>query len=94
MFEVTGKYGFFDQSRCQGSRSDPTPMDQPLLLAQRRIMPDYHWGVANVGLQQLGRHIIPNLVGVDIGCGICWSLGKVNFDLKEFDHVVHRPGWL
>jgi len=36
-------------------------------------------------------YVVPNLVGVDIGCGMyVESLGKQDFDLKSFDRLVHE----
>jgi len=98
MFEVTGKYGtakvFSINRDAKAVDQIQTLMDQPFIAGSKvRIMPDYHWGAGcTIGFTaNLGDYIIPNLVGVDIGCGMyVESLGKVNFDLKEFDHVVHK----
>lgn len=56
-----------------------------------RIMPDVHAGKGCViGFTgDLGNKVIPNIVGVDIGCGmLCVNLGKDEIDLKKFDEVV------
>ena len=58
-----------------------------------RIMPDVHAGKGCViGFTgDLGDKVIPNLVGVDIGCGmLCVGLGQVDIDLKELDKVIHN----
>ena len=58
-----------------------------------RIMPDVHAGKGCViGFTgDLGNKVIPNIVGVDIGCGIlCVGLGQVDIDLKELDKVIHN----
>ena len=56
-----------------------------------RIMPDVHAGAGCViGFTgNLGDKVIPNIVGVDIGCGmLCVELGKVDIDLKMLDHII------
>ena len=56
-----------------------------------RIMPDVHAGKGCViGFTgDLGNKVIPNIVGVDIGCGmLCVNLGKQNINLEEFDKIV------
>lgn len=59
-----------------------------------RIMPDVHFGKGScVGFTMtLGDKIIPNIVGVDIGCGImATNLGKIGImSLKEFDDFVRQ----
>lgn len=56
-----------------------------------RIMPDVHAGKGCViGFTgDLGDKVIPNIVGVDIGCGmLCVNLGEDDIDLERFDKVV------
>lgn len=58
-----------------------------------RIMPDVHAGKGCViGFTgNLGNKVIPNIVGVDIGCGmLCVSLSNQDIDLKKFDEVVRQ----
>lgn len=58
-----------------------------------RIMPDVHAGAGCViGFTgNLGDKVIPNIVGVDIGCGmLCVELGKIDLDLKKLDKVIHE----
>lgn len=58
-----------------------------------RIMPDVHAGVGCViGFTvPLGEKIIPNLVGVDISCGmLCVPLGKTKPDFSAVDDAVRR----
>jgi len=53
-----------------------------------RIMPDVHAGTgAVIGFTStLGTKIIPNVIGVDIGCGVlCYALGNINIDFDSFD---------
>ena len=56
-----------------------------------RIMPDVHAGKGCVigFTANLGEKVIPNIVGVDIGCGMLTvKLGKVEIDLKELDDFI------
>jgi len=58
-----------------------------------RIMPDTHAGKGCVigFTADLGNKVIPNLIGVDIGCGMaCVELGKINVDLQQLDDVIHK----
>lgn len=69
-----------------------------LLLAQDafkdckvRIMPDVHAGKGCVigFTADLGKKVIPNIVGVDIGCGmLCVSLGQADIDFEKLDNVI------
>ncbi len=69
-----------------------------LLLAQDafkdckvRIMPDVHAGKGCVigFTADLGNKVIPNIVGVDIGCGmLCVSLGQTDINFDELDNVI------
>lgn len=56
-----------------------------------RIMPDVHAGAGCViGFTgDLGDKVIPNIVGVDIGCGmLCVELGNIDLDLEQLDNVI------
>ena len=56
-----------------------------------RIMPDVHSGAGCVigFTADLGDKVIPNVVGVDIGCGmLAVNLGDVDFDLQQFDNLI------
>ncbi|MCT4612075.1 MAG: RtcB family protein [Clostridia bacterium] len=58
-----------------------------------RIMPDVHEGKGCVigFTADLGDKVIPNIVGVDIGCGMLTvKLGKVDIDLKKLDEYIHE----
>lgn len=58
-----------------------------------RIMPDVHAGAGCVigFTATYVDKIIPNIVGVDIGCGMrVANLGKVNIDLQGFDEVIKK----
>lgn len=58
-----------------------------------RIMPDVHAGAGCVigFTADLGDKVIPNIVGVDIGCGmLTLELGKVDIDLAMLDRVIRE----
>ncbi|GGK64977.1 RtcB family protein [Haloarcula sebkhae] len=49
-----------------------TLIDHPAFTEPVRIMPDTHWGAgAPIGFTMpLGERVVPNIVGVDVGCGM------------------------
>lgn len=58
-----------------------------------RIMPDVHTGVGcTIGTTMtISDKVVPNLVGVDIGCGIeTVKLKDKNIDLKKLDRIIHE----
>ena len=71
-----------------------------LLLAQKpfeyckvRIMPDVHAGAGCVigFTANLGDKVIPNIVGVDIGCGMLTiNLGPIEVDYAKLDDVIRQ----
>lgn len=71
-----------------------------LLLAQKpfesckvRIMPDVHAGAGCVigFTADLGDKVIPNIVGVDIGCGmLVVPLGQVDIDYYMLDKTIRK----
>lgn len=68
-----------DQSFAQGSRI--------------RIMPDVHAGKGCVigFTADLGDMVIPNIVGVDIGCGMYTvELGKIDIDYEKLDGAIRK----
>jgi RNA-splicing ligase RtcB len=65
---------------------------EPFKNCKVRIMPDVHAGKGCVigFTANLGDKVIPNIVGVDIGCGmLCVELGKIDIDLEKFDKIVN-----
>lgn len=65
---------------------------EPFKSCKVRIMPDVHAGKGCVigFTADLGDKVIPNIVGVDIGCGmLCVELGKIELDLKKLDDIVN-----
>lgn len=66
---------------------------EPFKECKVRIMPDVHAGKGCVigFTADLGNKVIPNIVGVDIGCGmLCVELGKIDIDLEKFDEIVNN----
>lgn len=71
-----------------------------LLIAQQafsdskiRVMPDVHAGKGCVigFTADLGDKVIPNIVGVDIGCGVlCVSLGNIDINFEKLDSVIRE----
>lgn len=66
---------------------------EPFKGCKVRIMPDVHAGAGCVigFTANLGDKIIPNIVGVDIGCGmLCAELGKSDLDYARLDRVIRE----
>lgn len=66
---------------------------EPFKDCKVRIMPDVHAGKGCVigFTADLGNKVIPNIVGVDIGCGmLCVELGNIEIDLEKFDKIVNE----
>lgn len=58
-----------------------------------RIMPDVHAGAGCVigFTADLGEKVIPNIVGVDIGCGmLTTNLGNIDIDFERLDNVIRE----
>ena len=58
-----------------------------------RIMPDVHAGAGCVigFTADLGDKVIPNIVGVDIGCGMLTvELGKIDIDFEQLDKAIRK----
>lgn len=80
---------------------EPEAIDQIYTLVKQpafseckvRIMPDVHAGAGCVigFTADLGDKVIPNIVGVDIGCGMLTvELGKDEIDLREVDKIIRK----
>lgn len=97
MFELTGKYGtakvFADIADDKAISQIIELMNQDFVVdAQVRIMPDCHAGAGCVigFTADLGDKVIPNIVGVDIGCGMLTVEIPGEIDLKKLDEVIHE----
>lgn len=96
--EIIGKYSkakVFTDNFEEGVYSQiKSVLSQEYTINQKiRIMPDCHVGKGCVigFTSTLSNVAIPNLVGVDIGCGILTiELGKKEIDLEEFDKKVRQ----
>lgn len=94
--DVTGKYGsarIFTNS-IEGSALDQIRalLEHPIAEGCRvRIMPDVHGGKGCVigYTSTLNNKVVPNLVGVDLGCGVAaWKLPVTRIDFDDFDEFV------
>lgn len=66
---------------------------ESLKTSKIRIMPDCHAGegcVVGTTMTIANSNVIPNLIGVDIGCGmLAVKLREDTVDLPAFDEVIH-----
>jgi RNA-splicing ligase RtcB len=69
-------------------------LDQPFVSgSQIRIMPDVHAGAGcTIGTTMtIKDQVVPNLVGVDIGCGMAVAvLEQDDLDLARLDRLIHQ----
>lgn len=97
MIEITGKY---NTAYCYTDIIDPSAYSQILLTCNYeafedckiRIMPDVHAGKGcTIGTTMtITDKVVPNMVGVDIGCGMYTvALGNADIDLAAFDEIAH-----
>ncbi len=98
MLELKGKY---NTAKVFTDIIDEASISQIMLLLNQefvsesriRLMPDVHAGAGcTIGTTMTIRDkIVPNLVGVDIGCGMeCVELREKEIDLKKLDRVIHE----
>lgn len=98
MIEIKGKYNaikiFNDYIEETALSQLYELMSQPMSeYAKIRIMPDVHAGAGCVigYTSTLINKIVPNLIGVDIGCGVCgWNLGKIDIDFEALDKFIRK----
>ena len=98
MQEIKGNYNtakvFIDSLEDTCREQIKSLLDQePFRDAKVRIMPDCHAGKSCVigFTADLGDKIIPNIVGVDIGCGMLTvELGKIDIDYARLDEVIRN----
>jgi len=104
MFELNGKYG---TAKIFTDNTDDETISQLINLLNQeftqdlkiRIMPDTHAGKGCVigTTMTINDKIVPNLVGVDIGCGMkvvkLAGIKKEKLDLNKLDEVIrsHVP---
>ena len=98
MLEVKGKYNtakvFTDNIEIEAIEQLKELCSRPFVGGCKvRIMPDTHKGASCVigFTADLGDKVIPNIVGVDIGCGmLSVNLGKIEIDLEKLDNIIHE----
>ena len=96
--ELLGKYSkakVFTKNLEDGARDQIVELlDQDFIDgAKVRVMPDVHQGMGCVigFTADMGDKVVPNIVGVDIGCGMLTiELGNIDIDLPELDRVINK----
>ncbi len=97
MFEIKGK---INTAVCYATNVESVAIEQIREMcsyeftsgSKIRIMPDVHAGTGcTVGTTMtITDRAVPNVVGVDIGCGMYTvNLGSADIDLAAFDEIVH-----
>lgn len=97
MIEINGKFNTaicFTDSVEESAREQIEAVcnEEAFEGTKIRIMPDVHAGVGcTIGTTMTVKdRVVPNMVGVDIGCGMYTvALGKVDIDLEKFDSAAH-----
>lgn len=98
MIEIKGTYGeakvFTNELDSSASGQIKGLCEQPFILGSKiRIMPDVHAGKGcTIGTTMtIGDYVVPNLVGVDIGCGMLTvQLEEKRLNLPELDSFIHQ----
>ena len=93
MIEIKGTYGeakvFTNELDSSASGQIKALCEQPFITGSKiRIMPDVHAGKGcTIGTTMtIGDYVVPNLVGVDIGCGMLTvQLEEKRLNLPELD---------
>lgn len=97
MIEIKGK---FNTAICYTSELEDAAYiqiesvcnEQAFANSKIRIMPDVHAGKGcTIGTTMtIADKVVPNMVGVDIGCGMYTvNLGKADIDFEKFDEAAH-----
>lgn len=97
MIEIKGKYNtaivFTDNVEAGAAQQIETLCDQEFVQGSRiRVMPDVHSGAGcTIGTTMtVTDKVVPNLVGVDIGCGMeVVKLGNSQVDVVKLDKLIH-----
>lgn len=98
MIELRGKYNnaivYTDNIEQEAISQIITLLNQPFAEQnQIRFMPDVHAGKGcTIGFtMKMDKIVCPNLVGVDIGCGVLVAkLGDINIDFEKLDKVIRE----
>ena len=97
MFEIKGKYA---TAICYAFVVENEAIEQIRRMCDHeftagsriRIMPDVHSGVGcTIGTTMtIADKVVPNIVGVDIGCGMYTvELGQIDIDFERVDEAAH-----
>lgn len=97
MIEIKGKY---NTALCYAKVVEDEAIEQIQRMcdheftagSQIRIMPDVHAGKGcTIGTTMtISDKLVPNIVGVDIGCGMYMvKLGQVELDMEKMDEAAH-----
>ena len=98
MFTIEGTHG---TASCYATNIEEECVEQIRTMlgmpfaegANTAIMPDAHYGIGcTIGTtMRVTDAVVPNLVGVDIGCGMLTAdLGMGHIDLPAFDEACHE----
>ena len=98
MIEIKGQYGeakvFTDNLEPTAEGQIQALCNQPFISGSKiRIMPDVHAGKGcTIGTTMtIGDYVVPNLVGVDIGCGMLTvQLKEKRINLPELDSFIRQ----
>ena len=98
MIEINGKYTdakiYTNQPQQTAIEQIDELVNQSFMAGTKvRIMPDYHAGKGCVigTTIALSDCVVPNLVGVDVGCGVLVSeIGKGTLDFNALDAAIRR----
>ena len=96
--EVEGLYGkakVFTDNLEEGAKEQIINLlNQDFVEGSKvRIMPDVHYGMGCVigFTADMGDKVIPNIVGVDIGCGVLTvELGDMDINLPKLDKLIRN----
>ncbi|WP_019850404.1 RNA-splicing ligase RtcB [Desulfitobacterium sp. PCE1] len=97
MIKITGQYNhafvFTETMEAGASQQIEVLCDQEFVKGSKiRIMPDVHSGVGcTIGTTMtINDKVVPNLVGVDIGCGMeVTQLEGSHFELQKLDKLIY-----
>ena len=98
MIELKGKY---NEAKIFTDTVDEASISQVMLLLNQefvkesriRLMPDIHAGMGcTIGTTMtIGDKIVPNLVGVDIGCGMeTIRIKESHIELQKLDKLIYE----
>jgi tRNA-splicing ligase RtcB (3'-phosphate/5'-hydroxy nucleic acid ligase) len=97
MFTIKGKYTTADvmidniEPECLAQIT--AMCNNKVFINPIKIMPDTHSGKGSVigFTMKLGDKIIPNIVGVDIGCGmLSFCIGNIDIDVADLDKKIRE----